>query len=275
MNDTTNQSGPKLDDLKRQYFGPAKQDEAAAAIDGARTICAAHKIPVAFNWKAEDGEKLPEGYGVAVIPITQRREGAGNVPVGLYVVGIPDLDLITEHTKGKAWLRDIAEAALMNKFANTVRPKDGQETPLSVPFSVDDFITRADRDQGLAFFRAIQSNYVGALNKMFQRKIMNGTMLRQVLSSAAFAVQQFPKFGQDLWEKLLEKMIAEANAKGDEPGILVNWKETRDQTAIEIADDWDMDDLNKMLGSTDDETAATDETASPPAIAPIGQPATG
>ena len=250
MNDETPTAtaAPKLEDLKRDYFAPGREEQAAIAIEKARAICAAHNLPVAFNWKAEDGETLPDGYGVSVLPITQRREGSGNVAVGLYIAGIPSVALIQSTDGGQLWVNDVCESALLNKFANTVRPRDGQETPLSVPYSVADFITRADRDQGLAFYRSIQADYVGALNKLFKRKIMNGTLLRQVLQSAAFANQQFAKLPQATWEKMLQKMISQAEMAGENAGIIQNWLDTRAEAQIEIADDWDMDDLNTMLG---------------------------
>jgi len=244
-------SGPSLDDLKRTFFAPEDAERAAEAIEQARQVCHSHGIPVAFNWPAEKGEPLPEGYGVAVLPITRRASaGQGNQVIGCYIAGIPTLEAIAAHPKGDQFVRDQVASTLMNKLANAARPR-GDDTAVgqSVPFSVADFIERADRDQGLTFFREHAGSYVKALNKLFKRKVMNATLLRQVLASRAFAEQQFPKVQQSQWEGLLRKMIQQAEQAGEDPGIVRVWLETRDETQIDIESDWDMDDFESMLSA--------------------------
>lgn len=235
---------PSLDDLKRAYFGPSNPDAAARAVDNARAICEAHDLPVAFNWDAEH-ENLPEGYGIGIVPITQRRENVGNVAIGCYIAGIPDPDTVLAHEKGEKWARSVMEGALLSKFANAARPRDGQP-PMSLPFSVEDFITSSRGDSGLAFFREHSSRYVKALNDLFRRRIMNATLLRQVLASAKFAEQQFPNVEQAKWEKVLDKMLAEAERENADPGIIALWKRTRDETEISVSD-FGLDDLDEAL----------------------------
>lgn len=236
---------PSVEDLKRQYFKPSEGEKASQAIEKARQIAEANNLPVAFNWDAEK-EPLPEKYGVAIVPVTQRREGIGIVPIGLYIAGIPDPELIKEHEKGESWVRAVIVDRCMNKLSNAVRPRgDNQQAAMSVPFSVEDFITTASRDQGLSFFREYGPTYVKALKKLGLR-VMNMTLLRQVLASASFAEQQFPNVSQDKWEGILDKMLREASEEDTDPGIVKQWRETRNTTALETGD-FELDELDQLI----------------------------
>jgi hypothetical protein len=58
-----------------------------------------------------------------------------------------------------------------------------------------------------------------------------------VLQSSAFASSQFEKISQENWVTLLDAMVALANKKGLDPAVLVNWKETRDETVVDMDED--------------------------------------
>jgi hypothetical protein len=235
----------KLDDLARGYFTQTDPN-AETAVATAIAIAEAHGLPVSYSWDAGN-EPLPEGFDVAVLPVTKRTDDKGNVPVALWIAAVPSLALIEQHEKGPAYIRDTIATALLNKFANTVRPNEKRQAsagPLSVPKSIEDFILAASRDQGLAAFREIGKDYVAALRKA-GIAAMNLSLLRQVLSSSAFAGQQFPKIEQAKWTGLIDKMIAAAKAKNLDPGIIEVWKQTRDETTIG-ADDFDLDALDAL-----------------------------
>lgn len=247
-----------ISNLSRAYYAPSAGGDAQSAVEIAQRICAANNVPLAYTWKAES-EPLPAGYGVAVIPVTQRspKQGEGNIVVGCYIAGIPDPDTILEHDRGGAWARAVMEAALMARIASAVRPRDKDAGPLSIPFSVEDFITSTRGDAGTAWFREHVSAYCKTLNELFKRKIMNPTLLRQVLASSAFAHHQFQTIGQDRWLMVLDMMIAHAQREGADPGIVKVWRDTRDTTDLSVAD-FGLDALTAALGKV---TTATNGDA--------------
>ena len=230
----------KIDEIGREYYGPADQTKAAARVNEIIALCQKAGLPVSFNWDAMSGESLPAGYGIAISPMQQRREDVGNVTIGVYFVGMPDPDLIAQHESGGAWIRETIIARMLNKFNSAARPKADNTGPLSLPFSVVDFITNARQDNGLAYFREAAPAIVKALNTLFKRKIMNPSLLRQVLASAPFASQQFKGIPQDRWVGIINRMINTAKEGGKDPGILAVWLTSRDTTtAPEVSFDLD------------------------------------
>ena len=238
-----------LDDLKREVFAPPQNDaekaKIAEAIEKARKIAAANNLALDFNWKASD-EKLPDGYCIAIVPVNQRREGV-TVPIGVYIAGIPSPSLIRSTKAGPEWVDGVIMSYCVNKLANSVRPRGDESTgPGSVPFTVEDFITTQSRDQGLSLYRELGPKYVSALKEL-GLKVMNLTLLRQILSSASFASQQFPNISQDKWVNILNRMITEGEANGANLGMLQVWKDTRDTTEL-TAGDFNLDDLEELVG---------------------------
>lgn len=235
---------PDIEELNRQYFEPDQQEEASKAVQRAQEIASAHGLPVAFNWDAEN-QSLPDGYGVAIIPVQERREGQGIAKIGVYIAGVPSIETVLQHEKGNDWLRTVGINHMLNKFSNAVRPRGGQPSGMAVPFSVEDFITSASRDQGLQFFREISASWVKALKKLGLR-VMNVTLLRQVLASRSFAEQQFPNVSQEKWEKILDKMLEEAEQKKADAGIIKVWRETRNDTELSTGD-FDLEELDQLI----------------------------
>ncbi len=234
----------KIEDLKRLYFAPSDKERAQVAIESARKIAAENNIPVAFNWAAESGEKLPDSHGIAIVPIPQRREGQGNVIIGLHIAGIPSPEAIIQDEIGGKWAVESLVKVLINKYSNAVRPREGQSA-VTAPFSLEDFITSATRESGLAFFREIQGVWVSALKKK-GLKLMNAALLKQTLASAAFAEQTFPKIKQSVWEGLLGKMIASADATGKDAGMISTWLATRASVEFETSE-FELDDLDSLI----------------------------
>ena len=95
---------------------------------------------------------------------------------------------------------------------------------------------------------------------------MNAALLKQTLASAAFAEQTFPKIQQSVWEGLLNKMIAAAQAVTKEAGIITTWLETRDAVEFETSE-FELDDLDSLINAVEESTAA--EVATPE----VSQPA--
>lgn len=250
VEDTTSrapESPGTLDDIKRAYYAPEQQEAAVAAVAMAQEIAEANNLPVVFNWDTDAA--LPEGYGVATLPITQRREGVGTVTIGLAIAGVPDPTLCMAHEKGEAWARSVLESALLNKLASAARQGRDGDGPLTLPYSVEDFIVSArGGDSGLTFFRENVKHFVDGINLKLKRKIMNATLLRQVLASAKFAEHQFPTIGQDAWERVLDVMLALAAKNGAEPGIVAVWRKTRNETDLAVAD-FSVDDIDDAFGA--------------------------
>jgi len=257
----------KVEDLKRVYFPPDQREGALAAIEKARTIAAGLKLPIAFNWNAEGGETLPDGYGYAIVPIPQRREGQGNVIVGLHIAGIPSPEtILADSEAGQKWAGDALVKALLNKYSNAVRIRDGQTGTPTAPLSVADFITNQTRDGGLSFFREIAPSYVKAL-KAKGLKLMNAPLLKQVLASSQFADQTFPKIPTAIWEGILSRMKDTATKENKEPGIVEVWQETRDKATFATAD-FGLEDLDDLFATEDDAevATATPDTAAPATV---------
>ena len=140
--------------IETRFFPPsAEKTQLAAAVEAARQHCAENKLPIAFNWKALEGERLPEGYGLAILP--QSKDAAdGRVLTGCYIAGIPGLELVgqfstpDDQTAGQDWIAETLYGALARKFKSSVRPRADGQPPAHVPFSVADFIISAATRSG-------------------------------------------------------------------------------------------------------------------------------
>jgi len=246
MTETIENSKLSIEDLNRAYFAPDNKEAGGIAVEKARAIARACELEVSYNWDAENEPKLPDGYGVAIIPIPERRDG-GNVIIGLHIAGIPSPSTILKEEAGQTWAEAALVKVLINKYANAVRPKAGIVNPPTAPFTINDFIISATRESGLAFFREIQAVFVQALKKK-GLKLMNTALLKQVLASSQFAEQTFPKITQEIWEGLIKRMIARAESTGVNPGIVKTWLETRASVAFDTAD-FGLDDIDALIPS--------------------------
>ena len=199
------------------------------------------------------------------------------------IAGIPAPEAIIDDEKGAIWAIDSLWKVLINKYSNAVRPREGQ-AQVTAPFSMEEFITTATRESGLAYFREIQGVWVSALKKK-GLKLMNAALLKQTLASAQFAEQTFPKIQQSVWEGLLNKMIAAGKKINKDAGIIVTWLESRNEVAFETSE-FELDDLDSLLADVDSATegataAATDNAGESSdlgviadAVAPAAIPAT-
>lgn len=228
------------DDIKKAYFASDKLADAQTAINSANEIAEALDLEVVYNFDVE--KEFPEGYGIALIPIAKRVNNA-NVTLGVAIAAVPDVATVAAHDNGQAFITDAVIGNMIAKLANAVRPRgnDG-DTAASIPFSVEDFITSNRAEGVLVAYRKFASAYVKVLKKK-GLKFITETILRQVLQSAAFAEQQFPKVPQEKWVQILDSMMARATAEGVAVGMLADWKASRDSAELKD-DDIDLSDLD-------------------------------
>jgi hypothetical protein len=245
MQDETKQEDPreKLQSVKRDYFPPSDLEKAQTAVGAVLEICQAVKIAPVYNFDVN--ADFPDGYGLAVLPIKSRDATRGNVVTGMAIVALPDPNTVAEHDKGADYIRAAVIDSFLAKAANAVRPRSDGSTAASVPYTVEDFITSQKTAESLAAFRELAKGYVKALKKK-GLSIMTPAILRQILSSAQFAEQQFPHIAKEKWSGLLDKMIAKAQAKGLDVGIMDFWKQTRETVDVKMGD-FELDALDGLM----------------------------
>lgn len=226
----TNPSKAIIENLRRQYFAPGQLAEANTALQIVVNACAELKLPVRYNF--DPNGEFPDGYGIAVIPIPQQVKGVGNVTVGISVAAIPDPDAIANAEGGIEFLRKTVISACLAKVSNAVRPRADGSVASSVPFSIADFITSMRGGEGtLAVYQELAKDMVKALRAKGLKHITI-PILREVLQSAAFAAEQYPRIDQAKWVLVLDAMIVRAKAKAMDASVLESWKSTRDSAEL-------------------------------------------
>lgn len=225
----------KKESPSTQYIRPANiVAEAENAIKAVHTFATEKGLHVEF--KFDFTQQIPDGFGV-IIAANQRRDDALDATITTgYAIGIcPDVSEIAKSAAGTLWIADICQTAVIQKFKNAVRPnKDGKILGI-IPQSITDFITSQTRDMGLAFFNENAQDYVQVLKDRGLTR-MTKAMLRDILQSGPFATQHYPSIPQANWETLINHMITNAKGKAKEPGILLDWIDTRTDTQLERSD---------------------------------------
>lgn len=242
-NETGETTKPDIDNLTREYFAAANLEAAQIAIGNAIAICDAHKIPYKFNFDTD--LDMPDGYGIAIIPESERVAERGNVVIGCIIAAVPEPETIASDVAGAEWARNAVIAALLAKLSNTARAMRKPTSEITaLPFSVTDFITsQRGSSEMLGTFNAMASMYVKGLKKK-GLDYMSKALLRSTLQSAEFAEQQFPRVPQANWENLLNMMVqrAEQGILVDKvmtkfnPAIFKHWLETRASTEAHPVD---------------------------------------
>lgn len=238
---TTEDKKFTLQDVSRKSFSADDLENAQSYIGKAVQAATEAEVTPVFNF--DTNENIPDGYGLSVIPLTERVAGQGNVTKGLCIAAVPSVNTILSDDSGESWVvKQITDILVRNIKSAAMPSEDGGIT--SIPFKVLDFTT-STRSSALAAFNAVASLYVKAL-KDKGLKFMSKGLLRQVLSSAAFAEQQFPRIGQDNWQVVIKSMVAHTSKEGIDAGILTHWSNTRD--AIEVSTvDIDLSDIDGMV----------------------------
>ena len=232
---------PTLQDVDRKYFAPDSLESGQQYINSVLEICEAAGIEAVFNFDTD--AHFPDDYGLAVIPITKRVADEGNVIRGICIAAIPSVDLILSNDSGKSYANKLIQDSLIRKVASEAKPKDdGSLTTLS--FKIEDFTTTS-RSGGLAAFNSIASAYVKILREK-GLKFMSKALLRNVLQSASFAEQQFPRLEQKNWEVVLNSMVQHVIKEGVDAGVLQHWLATRNSVEVAL-EDIDLTDIDEMV----------------------------
>jgi hypothetical protein len=235
------EKAPTVQDVEKKFFSSDNVEKGGAYVNQVVELASAANIEPTLNFNPE--EALPEGYGLAVIPLTKRVPERGNVVNGVCIAAIPEIGTISEAEGGQDWINKLVTDALIRNVSSAAKPKE-EGALTSLPLSVHDFITTS-RSSGLAAFNEFASNYVTALKKK-GLKFMSKVLLRQTLSSAAFAKQTFPRIDQTNWELVIKSMIQHAQQAGIEQGVLKMWLDNRNSveaTTVEL----DLSDLDNMV----------------------------
>lgn len=230
-----------LQEVERCYFAPDVL--ASEAMPYLEKIESLNDVKITRNFDPE--KEFPENYGLGIVPITKRSDtGKGNVTIGVCVAAIPDVSLVAEHDKGSEFIRNTVHAFFLTKIANAARPKNDGTSAGSLPFSLDSFLEKREKGEGLKTFTALAPDMVKSLRKR-GLKLMTAFILRQVLSSKAFAETQFPKIEQESWLHVIDVMIKAAREKKLDPQVFITWKETRDSATAE-EEEFDLTDLGDL-----------------------------
>lgn len=233
-----------LQDVDRCYFSPDKIVEANSYV--AKVLSTGVEIKRNFD----PTKPIPEGYGLAVVPIAKRQvtpgTGSGNVIVGVAVAAVPDPSLIVVHEKGEQFVRDVIMDHFLAKIANSVRPRKDGETAASMPIKVEDFIESRRGKESFKTFTEIAGKFVKGLRKK-GLKFMSQPILRQVCQSTAFAKERFEKIDQAVWIAVIGKMITAAKSENLDPAILQNWLDTRDSETLADVEELTIDGLDDLI----------------------------
>ncbi len=244
--DGTETDAFKLGDVVKRYFSPDQlQDEAQAAVSKIVAIAKTGEIKRNFNPE----EPFPEGYGLAVIPLSKRNTtdpGSGNITIGVAIAAIPDPEMVGAHDKGGDFIRAIITDTFISKVANACRPRADGTTAPTIPFEIMDFLESRRGRESLKAFSEIAPRFVKALRKK-GISYMTAQLLRQTLQSKQFAETQFEKIPQEAWQKVLDGMVVKAREAGLDPAVLVNWQETRDATEVADIGEIDLEEFDNLV----------------------------
>lgn len=236
---TSNQA--TLQDIEAKYFAPDAVESALEYINEVIAIADAENIEPVFNFDPE--VELEDGYGLSIVPITKRVPEKGNQTIGVAIAALPDFDTLYDSDSGRAWLIRQTQDNLMKQIRSAAKPKD-EGALVSIPFKIEEFITTT-RTSGLLAFNTVASLFVSALKKK-GLKFMTKVLLRQVLASAAFAEQQFPRITQENWELVLNSMVGHVQKENIDAGVLKHWIATRNETEIDTTE-LDLSDIDSMV----------------------------
>jgi len=222
-----------LQDIEKKFFPPEQLEASSEYINEVIEIAKKENVEPVFNFDPQGD--FPEGYGLSVIPLTRRVPERGNLVYGVVIAAVPTVEKLASEDAGQNYINKIVTDSLLRQISASAKPKDE---------GIDEFVTTS-RTSGLAAFNAVASDYVKAL-KTKGLKFMSKVLLRQVLASADFAEQQFPRLSQDNWNLVLDSMIGHVKQKGMESGVLAHWKNTRDEVTIDTTD-IDLSDLDSIV----------------------------
>lgn len=219
----------KLQEVQRTTFFGADMEKAQEAINKVIEIVEAAGLePV---WQFDPAKPLPDNYGIVIMPLRTRDTKLGKLIVqNVCFAGIPSPEAIEATEGGASWIRETAINTVIDKLYNTIRTRDDDNTS-PLPFSVKDFITTNRAEGVLIAFR----KYAGAFVRKFRSAgfvNMDEKVLRQCLASKEYAETNLAPVPQATWVDVIERMLSTAESEGIAPGMLTEWKETRDTAGM-------------------------------------------
>lgn len=230
---------------KRSFVMPADGAEAQEYIT--RVTSALPGSAIKYNF--DPAKEFPAGMDILVLPISKRSdEGKGNQVTGACIAAVPSIETIMSHEKGEAFIRASIITAFSIKLGNAVRPKEGSDQldETSIPSTVEDFIENRRGGGGLEAYNTVAKDLVAALRKQ-GLKLITIPLLRQVLSSRAFAENAYPRIKQDHWVKVLDVAMVLASKKQLDTAVMQNWKDTRDKATVSEVEELNLGDLDKLI----------------------------
>lgn len=227
-----------LGELGDHYFSPYSNEgiefaQFASLIARASTLGV--DIRSNFDLKAvaegtETDRGIPENFGLKIGPIRKRSENKqGMIQLGLYAYCVPTPEFIMSLDTPEGV--EFKNAAILGSYQTKIRlsttPNKDGDIPLEPPYSLDEWIKRAERGEGLKTFNEDAPEWVKFLKKQ-GLKTMTTQLLRLCLQSQAYAESIFKRvIKPEEWDKLLQAMAAKATRDGRNPAIYQNWLETR------------------------------------------------
>lgn len=238
-----------LQNIKRRYFAPDELETAQAEIGKVLAVCPQNMFRSNFDLA---DEKVPDGYGVAIVPISQRQkvgEDQKTVVLGATVALVPSPQVIMADDAGMDFVRDTLVDVCVAKIANAVRPKDGVlDADLFIPKTLEHFITVQKKGEGLKTFNELAPRVIKAMKEKTKgaMQFLTPQILRQVLQNSGWASHTFPNIPDTSWERVLEMMIKLATAEKLDTNILESWKSSRNEAAMAEVD---ADDFESAIAS--------------------------
>lgn len=229
-----------LDDVQKRYFAPEEIEEGGQYFLAAQEVAKKHGQGAFvsnfdFNEPMGSEKGFPEGYGLAIIPISVRTDANKNETVSVVAAAVPTSQQIATAEGGQAFIDELIISALMTKVANSARPRSGQTGMPILPRSLADFMEGGRRESTKGFMEVAPA-FVKKLKAKGMKNI-TVAMLRECVQSKAIAEQYFPKVTQEAWTKLANAIVAMGEAKKLDMSVVKHWIDTRDEAGMKVVDD--------------------------------------
>lgn len=258
---TTDQGAPQAETFpedkakEKMYFAPEHAEK--EGFDYIEKLTGAYpKIPTFANFDMANAE-IPAGFGLRIRPLTSRSktEGEPRKLSGFIFAVVPSVETVLANPKGAAFIENALVDQFDRKLGSAIASYDAASgEPLTLVNTLEGFLEKQTRGEGLADYALIAKDTVTTLNKAGFRG-MDKTILRHCFMSSQFAQAQYSKVPQRIWVGLLDKAKAAVQAKGKSGAIFDSWKATRDARNFDDGN-IDLSDLGLSADMLTDDAAA-------------------
>lgn len=234
-----------MSEISKGFYRMHNEDAqglAKEAVNRVMEICKSNNVQPNFSFNPN--EAVPADKGIAVMPINITDKAAKKRrTIGVNIVLIPTAEAVLNDEQGRQFAMKKIQDSFLTYFSNQARPKimdDGRIVPSNntLPVELVDYITAGRREGGLKYFNDHADKYLDALYEKGFNKTFNKRMFRDCLQSASYAEQLLPTIPQTAWEGILKIMIQEADANPEyDAGLVRDWLETRNESAISLVDE--------------------------------------